>query len=545
MPGVGKTELLRHAISLLTQSRPSLNIIKPIFTAKKGEIAWGLEDIAVNILEEIHPGQVHINYRVAALHNVLVHLQEPMLLILEMCGVEMKPCSETVFSAFLADIIRTAGNHLKIVITSYKAAELLPLSSIPSNSIKEIQLKGLNQTEALKILRIMNPRMTSMNCNRIYERIGSHPYILRKIGAHIKNFHSNEKELESFIKILGSKSQLDVLHPMLSSPFMKHHMKLVFDELEEKEKICLVKLCCFSEIIPIDALNHVFGASLYHTSNHLCINHCIIEKSRSGKYFKMNLLTRTYIKEFSETDPELKTVFVEAREKVLKYYLDLLESLNEIFHFPGILERKSLLCELVSTYKEECVLCPDDCCCPTIKIVKCIFRLRQSLIMRAIHQGLHLKSLFHKAIEITLKVIHFLRFVFSHKDLLDLYDEIYTILKKKEEKVSMAMAVANLVFVKTYNHVTDERDVNIQHLSKVIPFLESNQLYTGVTDTLIHCYMKIGQLRALCSSTCTKSLGDFQKARLAINSLGNGKQAHLLLLVLNGYVSGKVFAIYH
>ena len=538
MPGVGKSELLKHAISSISQKKPNLDVVRPIFTARKGETSWGLEDIAVNILEEIHPGQVYINFRVAALHHVLVSLQRPMLLVLEMCGLELKQNSDTVLSAFLNDILRTGGNHLKIIFTSYKAPEII--SSLQSLPIKEIQLKGLSQTEAFKVLRIMNPRMTTMNCKRIYERCGSHPYILRKIGAHIKNFHSNEKELESFIEMLGSKSQQDVLHPMLASPFMKHHMKLVFNELEEEERKCLVKLCGFSEIIPIDALNHIFGPTLYHTSNHLCINHCIIEKSNSGRYFKMNLLTKTYIKEFAGSDPKLKSVLIEAREKVLRYYLQLMKSLDEVFHFPSILERKSDIYELVSSYREECVFCPDECSCPIIKIVKCLFRLRQSLIMRAIQQGLHLKNLFYETVEISLKVVHFLRFVVSHKDLLDLYDEIFTVLKKKEEKVLMAMVLANLVFVKIYNHVTEEREENIQHLSKVICFLRSNQLFTGVTETLVHCYMKRGHLSSFLPSKCDKGLSDFKEARLTINSLGNEKQIQLLTLVLNGYESGKI-----
>ena len=198
-----------------------------------------------------------------------------------------------------------------------------------------------------------------MNCKRIYERCGSHPYILRKIGAHIKNFHSDEKELDSFIEMLASKSQLDVLQPMLASPFMKHHMKIVFNELEEEERKCLVKLCGFSEVIPIDALKHIFGPSLYHTSNHLCINHCIIEKSNSGRYFKMNLLTKTYIKEFTELDSNLKKVLNEAREKVLRYYLELLKDLDEVFHIPSVLEKKSEIYELVLCYKNECLHCID------------------------------------------------------------------------------------------------------------------------------------------------------------------------------------------
>ena len=541
MPGIGKSELLRYSLSSISEQNPNLDIVKPIFTVKKGETSWGLEDIAVSILEEIHPDQVYINFRVAALHHVLVTLQRPMLLVLELCGLQMKQSSDNVLLAFLNDILKTGRNYLKIIFTSYKAPEVF--SPLQNLSIKEIQLKGLSQTEAFKVLRIMNPRMTTMNCKRIYERCGSHPYILRKIGAHIKNFHSDEKELDSFIEMLASKSQLDVLQPMLASPFMKHHMKIVFNELEEEERKCLVKLCGFSEVIPIDALKHVFGPSLYHTSNHLCINHCIIEKSNSGRYFKMNLLTKTYIKEFTELDSNLKKVLNEARGKVLKYYLELLKDLDEVFHIPSVLEKKSDIYELVLCYKNECLHCINECSCPIIKIVKCLFRLRQSLIMRAIQQGLHREDLFYETVEISLKVVHFLRFVVSHNDLLDLYDEIFTVLKKKDEKVSMAMVLANLVFIKTYNHVTEDREGNIQHLSKVIPFLQSNQLYNGVADTLAHCYMKRGHLCSFLHSRYNQSLSDFKEARTVINKMGNKLQIQMLTLVLDGYESGIIIFI--
>ncbi|XP_066918439.1 uncharacterized protein [Clytia hemisphaerica] len=536
MPCVGKSALVHHAVNKLVQNQPDVDVIRPLFISKKGETSWGLEDIAVNILEEIHPDQEYISYRVAALHKILISLEKPMLLVLELCGVEIKKNTVTGFSLFLSSLLHASNQHLKIILTAYKAADILnPRHEI---SYEEMQLQGLSQPEALKVLRAINPRMTNMNCKRLYDKCGGHPYILRKIGAHVKNFHSNEKELESFLKELGSPKHLDVLHPMIAPPTIKHDMKLVFDELEDVEKKTLVQLCGFPEIIPVDALEHIFTSSVYHTCNHLCINHCIIEKSSSGTYFKMNLLTRSCIKDFAQSDPALNQVLTEAKIEINKYYLNLIKSLDEIFIFPCKLEKKSNCFNLVSDYQEKCTFCPKDCSCPTIKIVKYLFRIRKTLIMRAIQQGLSSDIQFHETVEIALKVVHFLRFVMSKGDLLEMYDEIFNICKKRGEKLLMAMAVANLVFVKAYYHVREGVEENIHYLTKAINVLDGSQMYLyGVTYTLIYCYMKRGHLYTFTSCNQKECLTDFNRAEMLINKFLSEKERQLFLMVLSGYCS--------
>lgn len=535
MPGVGKSELIQHALNTLTQTTPGVDIIKPIFTVRKGTTPWGLEDIAANILEEIQPDQLYINFRVAALHKILVTIEKPTLLVLEMCALDLKKDSLMVVWSFLTSLLRSANQNLKLIVTSYKSPDV---SLLQSFHMEEIQLKGLSQTEAFKLLRGMNPRMKRMNCQRIFERCGSHPFILRTIGAHIKNFHSNEKELEAFIKDLGSKSQLEVLQPMLATPMIKHNMKVVFKELEEAEQKTLVKLCGFPEIIPVDAINHIFGSTLYHSCNHLCMNHCIIEKSKSGVYFKMSVLTRTFIKDFAESNITLNQILNDSREKVIRYYLNMAKSLDEIYHHPNVLEKRDTCFQLVSIYRNSCNICAEDCFCPTMKIVKYLFRLRKTLIMRAFQQGLQTKDLFYETVQTCLKVVHFLRYVICYEDLLELYDEIFMKLETMQEKVLMAMTMANLVFVKVYAKVGECREENILYLSKAIKLLEHSQLFIGVTETLIHCYLKRGYLYSFNPSTFYQAMADIKKAKITILNLSSTKERQLMDMVVYGYFSG-------
>lgn len=257
----------------------------------------------------------------------------------------------------------------------------------------------------------------------------------------------------------------------------------------------------------------------------------------------MSVLTRTFIKDFAESNSELNQILNESREKVIRYYLDMVKCLDEIYHHPKILEKRDTCFQLVSIYRNNCTICMEDCSCPTMKVVKYLFRLRKTLIMRAFQQGLQTKDLVYETVQTCLKVVHFLRYVICYEDLLELYDEIFMKLEAMQEKVLMAMTMANLVFVKVYAKVGECREENIVYLSKAIRLLEHSQLFIGVTDTLIHCYLKRGYLYSFNPSTFYQAMNDIKKAQLTIHNLSSAKEREFMEIIISGYFSGNYIII--
>ena len=542
LPGVGKSVLLRNGIKKAHEKQSNICFIVPMFPSSCAETTWGLEDIAVATLEEINPGKCVIIHRVAVLHKKLKIITQPTILVLEIAQINFKPEGELQFWSFIYNVLSVDNNFLKIIVTTCKSPDL---SQMILFKVDHISLKGLKKSEAIELLRDISPTLSYNQCKKIAKKCSGNPFILLKFAAHIKNFHDHEKELSEFLKMLCSNDINYSLNLLMRRTNLQRDMRLIFDDLEDDEKITLVKLCCFSEKIKINSVTRLFGEVVAETVKHLYYNHCLLERSKCGMYYRLCEITRSFIQEYTQSSELLKNAFLQAKSVYIIDKLTLLLQYDKFFFYPS--QFTNIESNLVKSYQIRCKICvTSKCSCILPNILQGSFQRKKHLIVRAIKLGLnHIDEVFSKTLLVCFQTLHFLRNYLANEELCMIYDLVLKKVTERGDEFQFAAAMASTVLVKIYHSMCHENVQNISILNESIIVLEKfkSTLPTHYAELLAVYYLNRGYLQGYYNNQFKAGLKDINRGRIILAGLPSTPKIAIAELSTFGYEAGEVTII--
>ena len=535
LPGIGKSELVEHSVSIVLKENPLLKVYKIRFPSVYGDATFNLENLAAMIYEEINPGICLKKHRVNSLSKLLIKTSKPTILVLEMSYSNFSQEEINEFWKLIQEVL-VPENTLKIIITCCKKPDL---SQSYHLDIEMLHLQELNQRSAITLLQHINPGLSEEHCSCVANYCYGNPFLVCKMGAHIKNFDNHDEDIQELIADLAHNSDLDYLQALMSKTVLKHDLEIVFEELDEIEKTTLVKMVCFYEKIPMDVVESVFGSQTKSLVKHIYAEHGLLERSNPGMYH-MNELLRTFIQDYCQANEEFKELLLDSKILLIKFYSQFLCLLDEVFFVPSILDKVSQIKQRVLHHRSKCKKCEKgNCTCPIPVIMQLILQKVKASLFRYFQTGLHIDSTVNDVIDACCKAVHLLRRSLPYDELHALFEMLLSKADLRNDTLRFALILSNSVFIKTYHRVKDEREQNVAILTNCINFLEKMPSLNSISlETLANCYVNRGYLKGFYSCHFKDGISDIEMGRKILSRLTVLGRVEITYLATRGYLAG-------
>ena len=123
LPGIGKSELISQAMSLVRKEDPDLDYFSLQFPAVFGDTVFNLDNLAAMICEEMKPGTCLAEYGVPSLYRLLLKVSKPTVLFLQMTHADFCQRERLNFWNLIFNVLRPES-ELKIIVTCYNKPDV-------------------------------------------------------------------------------------------------------------------------------------------------------------------------------------------------------------------------------------------------------------------------------------------------------------------------------------------------------------------------------------------------------------------------------------
>ena len=394
LPGIGKREVLFKALCQIDRK----NVVEINFYDREDKIInWTYHEFLQCVMKS---WTLAVNKEISNIRDELLNVKEPRILILEMATLYCEIVVQHDIWRFIHDITRNNQSKLKVIASTCKHPEEILILNVPAD---RITLRGLDENSAIKLLEMLNPKISCRDGKEITRFFGGNPFLLLKISANIKTFVNFEEDMIELIKcITNYSSKFDYVNRLVKKTEWSEKMGEVLDMMDENERVVLAKLCVFSGPIPKCILTYIFNDDeTKHEANHLCMDHSILELMHNGTSYFLSPIYRVFMKSYIKKDKSiyhtdsgekiLQVIYEDAQKQVRKCYIRLLVSLSHMFFSKSLGKADVDRCcdKLVKKYRNQCVICVRNACnCCNFVISRAIFGQHRSIIIRSLEETL-------------------------------------------------------------------------------------------------------------------------------------------------------------
>ena len=348
LPGIGKSELISQAMSLVRKEDPDLDYFSLQFPAVFGDTVFNLDNLAAMIYEEMKPGTCLAEYGVPSLYRLLLKVSKPTVLFLQMTHADFCQRERLNFWNLIFNVLRPES-ELKIIVTCYNKPDVSQVCF----DMEVLRLQALNSESVTDLLQRINPKLSKDECESIAASCYGNPFLICKMGALVKNFGHSEIELKNLIADLANISLQDNIQMLMNRTVLQLDLQVIFENLHKNEQDTLVQLSCFYDTIPIDVVNSVFGPQVKYGTYILYATHGLLEK-RNSEMYHMSELLRTFIEDYCQSHDHLSKLLFNSKIKLIKFYWKFLWDLDEVYFAPVMLHENLQVKIIVSGYRQSC-----------------------------------------------------------------------------------------------------------------------------------------------------------------------------------------------
>ena len=509
LPGIGKSELINQAMSLVREENPDLDYFSLQFPAVFGDTIFNLDNLAAMVYEEMKPGTCLAEYGVPSLYRLLLKVSKPTVLFLQMTHADFCQREIRNFWNLIFNVLRPE-RELRIIVTCNNKPDVSQVCF----DVEVLRLQALNSESVIDLLQRINPKLSKDECESIAAYCYGNPFLICKMGALVKNFVNSERELKNLIADLANISQQDNIQMLMNRTVLKWDLQVLFENLHKNEQDTLVQLSCFYDTIPIDIVNSVFGPHVKCRTHVLYATRGLLEK-RNSEMYHMSELLRAFIEDYCHSHDYFRELLLNSEIKLIKFYSKFLWDLDEVYFAPSTLHKNLQVRIMVTDYRKSCKKCKTGSCdCSLPMILQLILLKLKGSLLRHIEIGLSIETTFANIADSCTKAMYFLRKLPWYYELQGLFKNIFTKSLQRKDKLRTVVNMASLVLIKSVRDVLEEKDAIIGVLTFAIECLQQEpNLDKLFVDVLANCCLKRGYLRQYCYHQFAEALSDVDKAR--------------------------------